>query len=138
MHPYPGSLATPGYQCVEFAERYLYYQYGVTMGIGTNGDQVVAHYGAQYPSLFSVIANGAVNQAPAQGDVLSFSTTPSFNSGTGGHTAVVESSGVNAAGNGSITIVEENAVSSGVQVLTVNSWVVTYPGLPYIEWLHAH
>jgi len=45
---------------------------------------------------------------------------------------------VNAAGNGSITIAEENSASSGVRVLTVNNWVVAYPGFPYIKWLHAH
>ena len=31
--PYPGALKTPGYQCVEFSERYLFYRYGVTMDI---------------------------------------------------------------------------------------------------------
>jgi hypothetical protein len=44
---------------------------------------------------------------------------------------------VNSAGNGSITIVEENAASSGVQVLTMSNWGVIYSGFPYIEWLHA-
>src|SRR5690349_17858154 len=111
VHPYPGSLATPGYQCVEFSERYLYYKYGATMGISTNGDQVVAHYAAKYPSLFSVVANGTASEAPVQGDVLSFSTVSTFNSASGGHTAVVQASSVNSAGNGSITVVEENAVS---------------------------
>ena len=137
VHPYPGSLATPGYQCVEFSERYLYYKYGATMGISTNGDQVVAHYRAKYPSLFSVVANGTANEAPVQGDVLSFSTVSTFNSGSGGHTGVVEASSVNSSGNGSITIVEENAVSSGVQVLSVSNWTVNYSGFPYIEWLHS-
>ena len=137
VYPYPGSLATPGYQCVEFSERYLYYKYGATMGISTNGDQVVAHYGAKYPSLFSVVANGTANQAPVQGDVLSFSTVSTFNSGSGGHTGVVQASSVNSAGNGSITIVEENAVSSGVQILSVTGWRVSYSGFPYIEWLHS-
>src|SRR6266851_3814058 len=37
VYPYPGALRTPGYQCVEFSERYLFYRYGVTMGISTNG-----------------------------------------------------------------------------------------------------
>jgi hypothetical protein len=137
VYPYPGALYTLGYQCVEFAERYLYYKYGATMGISTNGDQVVAHYGAKYPSLFSVVANGTASEAPVPGDVLSFSTVSTFNSASGGHTAVVQASSVNPAGNGSITIVEENAASSGVQVLTVSGWRVSYSGFPYIEWLHA-
>jgi hypothetical protein len=69
--------------------------------------------------------------------VLSFSTVSTFNSASGGHTGVVQSSSVNSAGNGSITLVEENAVSSGVQVLTVSNWTVSYSGFPYIEWLHS-
>lgn len=135
VHPYPGSLPTSGYQCVEFAERYLYYKFGVTLGISTNGDQVVAHYAAKYPSLFTVIPNGTASEVPVQGDVLSFSTSATFSSQSGGHTAVVQSSSVSPAGNGSITVVEENASISGVRVLTVANWRVEYAGFPYIEWL---
>ena len=117
--PYPGALKTPGYQCVEFSERYLFYRYGVTMGIPTNGDQVAAHYAAAYPGLFMVVKNGTPGRAPVDGDVLSMSEAPGFDSPADGHTAVVQSSAVNASGNGTVTIVEENAVPSGVQVLTV-------------------
>jgi hypothetical protein len=55
----------------------------------------------------------------------------------GGHTGVVQASSVSSSGNGSVTIVEENAVSSGVQVLSVSNWTVSYSGFPYIEWLHS-
>ena len=47
----------------------------------------------------------------------------------------MQSSSVNSAGNGTVTIVEENAVPSGVQVLKVANWNVTYDGFPYVEWL---
>jgi hypothetical protein len=135
VRPYPGALWTPGYQCVEFSERYLYYRYGVTMGISTDGDQVAAHYAAAYPALFMIIKSGTPHRAPVAGDVLSMSQVPGFDSPAGGHTAVVQSSSVNAAGNGTVTIVEENAVPSGVQVLRVAGWNVTYDGFPYLEWL---
>ena len=135
VSPYPGALRTPGYQCVEFSQRYLYYRYGVTMGIPTNGDQVAAHYAAAYPTLFTIVKSGTPHRAPVPGDVLSMSTVPGFDSAAGGHTAVVQSSSVDAAGNGSVTIVEENAVPSGVQVLPVSDWAVTYHGFPYMEWL---
>lgn len=135
VRPYPGALATPGYQCVEFSERYLYYRYGVTMGISTNGDQVAAHYAAAYPALFMIVKNGTPHRAPVAGDVLSMSEVPGFDSPLGGHTVVVQSSSVDAAGNGSLTIVEENAVPSGIQVLPVSDWSVTYHGFPYMEWL---
>ena len=135
VRPYPGALWTPGYQCVDFSERYLYYRYGVTMGIPTNGDQVAAHYAVAYPALFAIVRNGTPGRAPVPGDVLSLSTVPGFDSAAGGHTAVVQSSSVNAAGNGAVTIVEENAVPSGIQVLPVSDWRVTYDGFPYVEWL---
>ena len=135
VSPYPGALRTPGYQCVEFSQRYLYYRYGVTMGVPTNGDQVAEHYAAAYPALFTIVKSGTPHRAPVPGDVLSMSTVPGFDSAAGGHTAVVQSSSVDAAGNGTVTIVEENAVPSGVQVLPVSDWSVTYHGFPYMEWL---
>ncbi len=135
VYPYPGALWTPGYQCVEFSERYLYYRYGVTMDIPTNGDEVVAHYAAAYPALFTIIKNGTPHRAPVAGNVLSMSAAPGFDSAAGGHTVVVQSSSVNAAGDGTVTIVEENAVPSGVQILPVTDWHVSYSGFPYVEWL---
>ena len=133
--PYPGALKTPGYQCVEFSERYLFYRYSVTMGIGTDGDQVAAHYAAKYPALFMIVKSGTPNRAPVGGDVLSMAKVPGFDGADGGHTAVVQSSSVNSAGDGTVTVVEENAVPSGVQVLSVTNWNVTYDGFPYVEWL---
>ena len=133
---YPGSSYFAGYQCVEFSERFLFYKYGVTMGGGTNGDQVVGNYATQYPSMFTVVANGTPNAAPVQGDVLSLSTVPTFDSSDGGHTMVVQSSIVNSAGNGAITTVDENNTTAGVEVLTVTNWTVTYAPFTYIEWLH--
>jgi hypothetical protein len=136
VNPFPGSLWTPGYQCVEFSERYLYYRFGVTMNIPTDGDQIAAHYAARYPGLFTIVANGTPHRAPVDGDVLSMSEVPGFDAAEGGHTAVVQASSVDAAGNGTVTIVEENAVPSGVEVLRVKDWYVTYSSLfPYMEWL---
>jgi Putative Ig domain len=135
VSPYPGALPTPGYQCVEFSERYLYYRFGVTMGISTNGDQVAAHYAAAYPALFMIVRNGTPHRAPVPGDVISLSTAPGFESAAGGHTVVVQSGSVNAEGNGTLTVVEENAAPGGIQVLPVSDWSVTYAGFPYVEWL---
>jgi Putative Ig domain/CHAP domain len=135
VYPYPGALWTAGYQCVEFSERYLYDRYGVIMDIATDGDQVVAHYAAGYQGLFMVIRNGTPHRAPAAGDVLSLSAAPGFDSASGGHTAVVQSSSVSAAGNGTVTVVEENADAAGVAVLQVSDWTVRYPGFAFVEWL---
>jgi hypothetical protein len=135
VYPYPGSLWTAGYQCVEFSERYLYDRYGVTMGVVTNGDQVAAHYATSFPGLFMIIRNGTPRRAPAPGNVLSLSTAAGFDSASGGHTVVVQASAVDAAGNGTVTVVEENATAAGVARLTVTGWTVRYPGYPYLEWL---
>jgi hypothetical protein len=135
VYPYPGALWTAGYQCVELSERYLYDRFGVTMGIATNGDQVAAHYAAGYPGLFMVIKNGTPHRAPAAGDVLSLSADPGFDTASGGHSAVVQSCAVDAAGNGTVTVVEENASAAGVEVLPVDRWTVRYPGFPFAQWL---
>lgn len=137
VYPYPGALWTAGYQCVEFSERYLYDRYGVTMDVVTNGDQVAANYATDFPGLFMIIRNGTPRRPPAAGDVLSLSAAPGFDSDTGGHTAVVQSSAVDAAGNGTVTVAEENAAAAGIARLTVTGWTVRYPGYPYIEWLTA-
>jgi hypothetical protein len=105
------------------------------MGISTNGDQVAAHYAAKYPAKFMIVKSGTPNRGPVAGDVLSMAKVPGFDGADGGHTGVVQSSSVNASGNGTVTIVEENAVSSGVQVLRDANWNVTYDGFPYLEWL---
>jgi hypothetical protein len=137
VQAYPGGLNIPGYQCVEFSERYLYYRFGVTMSIPTNGDEVVAHYVAKYPSEFTSVANGTAGQAPMQGDVLSISTSSKFTSASGGHTGVVESSSVNGSGTGTVTIIEENASAapSGVQTLKITAWKVAVKGYAYVKWL---
>ena len=96
---------------------------------------MAAHYAAKYPALFMLVKSGTPNRAPVGGDVLSMARVPGFDGADGGHTAVVQSSSVNSAGNGTVTIVEENAVPSGVQVLSVTNWNVTYDGFPYVEWL---
>jgi hypothetical protein len=136
VHPYPGSLTTPGYQCVELSERFLYYKDAVTMPISTNGNQVVDHYVARYPSMFEAVANGTAGRVPVQGDVLSLDTVTGFNGAAGGHTAIVQSSSVNSAGTGSIVVIEENNSAVGQQTLTVSNWHVAYPGFSYIKWLH--
>ena len=113
VYPYPGALWTAGYQCVEFSERYLYDRFGITMGVVTNGDQVAAHYATDFPGLFMIVKNGLPGRPPAAGDVLSLSAAPGFDSASGGHTAVVQSSAVDAAGNGTVTVVEENGSPPG-------------------------
>jgi hypothetical protein len=137
VNPYPGSLTTAGYQCVEFSRRYLFYKYGATYNWSTNGDQVVDHYGHAFPTFFTIINNGTVGRAPVAGDVISFSPVPTFNDPAGGHTVVVQASAVNSSGNGALTIVEENSSSTGVRSIPVTSWRIAYGSFVYAKWLHA-
>jgi hypothetical protein len=137
VNPYPGSLTTAGYQCVEFSRRYLYYKYGAIYNYSTNGDQVVDHYAKAYPTFFTVVPNGTVRKAPVPGDVMSFSTVSSFHSSSGGHTAVVQASSVGSTGTGTITLIEENNSASGVLVLPITAWKVSFGNFTYIKWLHA-
>jgi len=148
--PYGSSVGsgngTPGFQCVEFSDRFL----AVVDGLGSviaNGSEVVMNYHAAYPAT-SVVINGtagAVGHPPAAGDVLSFSMTPSFYDPTDGHTAVVLSSRVNAhTGNGTVHLAQENVSPSDyLYTLKLVSWRLVDPNepsdaefqYPYAEWL---
>ena len=137
--------ATPGFQCVEFTDRFL----AVADGFGAvmaNGSEVVMNYHAAYPNT-TVVVNGtagAVGHPPTAGDALSFSTTPSFYDATDGHTAVVVSSRVNAAGNGRVEIAQENVSPADyLYSLRLVAWRLVDPReppnaefqYPYAEWL---
>ena len=136
VFPYPGSPRyTPGYQCVEFSERFIYYRYGLgAPNVSTNGNQIVDHYKSAYPSKFTV-EDASAKVPLVQGDVISFASTSSFSDGAG-HTAVVQASDINASGSGNVTIVEENASSTGQRVLQVRNWAIQGTSWKFIKWLH--
>ena len=139
VSPYPGApRTTEGYQCVEFSERFLHYRFNVAApDVYTDGDQVVDNYTAAHPGVFTV-EDATSNTPLVQGDVISFSTVSDFNSGPthGGHTAVVQSSTVNAIGTGEITVVEENANKSGKATFHVSGFAIQGTLYKYIKWLH--
>jgi hypothetical protein len=146
-YPYQdgGETTTPGFQCVELTDRYLYVikHWGALVG---DGADVARVYGAKHG--VTPIRNGS-GQAPAAGDVISFSVESNFTDDNGvypGHTAIVSSSSVNAAGNGSITILSENwGETAAPATLGVSHWsvgsITTYDSYgaavttPYVEWL---
>jgi len=139
VRPYSGSnIYYRGYQCIELVARYLKVRYNADPGVA-NGAQAVDRYAAAYPTRFVKTANGTRKQPPRRGDVLSLSHSRYFNDV--GHTGVVISSSVNAAGNGTIRSLEQNwggtGGTSGYHTYTVRSWRVIYAGLPHIKWLHA-
>ena len=139
VRPYVGSSTYyEGYQCIELVARYLAARYDAAPGYA-NGSQAVDRYAAVYPTKFVKINNGTVRQAPRKGDVLSLSTSKSFNDV--GHTGIVSSSTVNSAGNGTIRAVEQNfggrTGTSGYHDYPVAKWRVVYTSMPHVKWLRA-
>jgi hypothetical protein len=121
---------------VEFSERFIYYKFGLgAPNVSTNGDQIVDHYATTYPTKF-VVRDDKDKVAPAQGDILSLSKVSTFNSESGGHTAVVQTSNINVAGTGKVTIIEQNASESGTRTFNVQGWKIQGTGYTYIKWLH--
>ncbi len=115
------------WECVELSMRFMRQAYGVKPYPGNGKDVVWNFTGTELVK----VANGTQGEVPAPGDVLSY-----CNAGcTVGHTSVVAASNVNAAGNGTITIIEQNNSVSGTQTLTVADWRVK-AGTSVTGWLH--
>ncbi len=121
---YPGAWGEYEWECVELSMRYLYLAYGIGP-YSANGSQVVWNYSG---SELIKIGNGTPNAAPVPGDVLSYGSTSTW-----GHTSVVSASAVDSNGNGTITVVEQNASAGGVATLTVSGWYVSNS---VSGWLH--
>jgi hypothetical protein len=125
---FPGAWGEFEWECVELTMRFMYLTYGIAP-YPANGSQVVWNYPG---SALVKIANPSPGVAPVPGDVLSYGSTSTF-----GHSSIVASAQVDGAGNGSLTVVEQNNSATGSGRLTVHSWQVT--GGPYTitGWLHS-
>jgi hypothetical protein len=106
--------------------RYLYLAYGIAP-YSANGKDVVNNYSG---SILKKVSNGTTGQAPQPGDVLSYGPTTTY-----GHTSIVSASSVNASGNGTITVIEQNSSATGSKTLTVANWVVQ-ASMTVSGWLH--
>ena len=138
-----GGNFTPGFQCTELAERFLWVAKGWTEPqVPTDGAAVVAWYATTHG--LAVVKNGTLGKAPAQGTIMSFSTDPTFPN-SNGHVGVVTESSVDpSTGTGSITIVSEDAGAQGGTTLgaaektqlLVHGWTVANLGsYGFSEWL---
>lgn len=117
------------WQCTELAKRYLYLKYGIP-SFSAHGKDVVNNMPGEYiGSLFERIDNGTPQKPPMSGDVISFGASTTF-----GHVAVVTSASVNANGNGTIWIIEQNWSSGGQRSLPVTNWRVG-GSLSVTNWL---
>jgi CHAP domain len=147
-YPYAkgGETYTPGFQCVELTDRYLYAtrHWGA---VGGDGADVVRVYGAAHA--ITPVQSGTPGEAPQPGDVISFSVEQDFTDDGDfypGHTAIVSAASVGPAGNGSVTILSENFSGTAETTrLGVSDWTVQpiessdadggLVNTPYVEWL---
>ncbi len=116
---------TPGFQCVELTDRYMY----VTQHWGAidgNGATVARIYGSAHS--LTPVQSRTSGQSPQVGDVISFSVESDFTDDGGeypGHVAIVSADNVGSSGTGSITIFSENySGTSQTTNLSVNDWAV--------------
>jgi uncharacterized repeat protein (TIGR02543 family) len=128
VHFFHGGWGVMEWECVEYAMRFLYLLYGISP-YKANGSEVVWNYSGDQ---LVQIANGTAGQAPVPNDVLSYGPTS-----TSGHTSVVTASNVDENGNGTITVIEENASVSGSSTLTVTDWSVAGNAGSVSGWLHT-
>ena len=132
---FSGAWGEYEFECVELSMRWMYLDWGIHP-YSANGKDVVNNF-ATYnrSSVISEVYNYAgCCMVPEPGDVLSYCSTCTY-----GHTSVVMSTNVNGSGNGSVVVMEENAVTSGAETLTISNYEVmnTTAGWVY-GWLHYY
>jgi hypothetical protein len=123
------------WECTELVFRYMYLADGITNAWQANGNTVYANYNSSYGGGLIKIANGS-GTPPVPGDVISFGATAA---NSAGHVAVVESTSVNASGNGSIRLISQNDTTTGWRTLAVSGGTVSTAGTGLgaaIGWLH--
>lgn len=124
VHFYSGAWGEYEWECVELVMRYMYLVYGISP-YSANGNTVVSNYPGSL--LTKVPDNGT--SLPAPGDIVSEAGTAS---NPNGHTGVVTAVNVTN-GTGTVTIMEENATSTGWGSIPVSGNVL---GSGVTGWLH--
>ncbi len=124
VHFYSGAWGEYEWECVELVMRYMYLVYGINP-YSANGNTVVSNYPG---SLLTKIPNNGTS-LPAPGDIVSEAGTTS---NPNGHTGVVTAVNVTN-GTGTVTIMEENATSTGWGSIPVSGNVL---GSGVTGWLH--
>ncbi|MGO9963946.1 MAG: CHAP domain-containing protein [Acidimicrobiales bacterium] len=134
---FPGAWGELEWECVELSMRWMYLAWGVNPYPADGWDVVRdyplyrARYNPDGPQLV-VVTNGTPGAAPQPGDVVSIGRTQDNEFG---HTAVVTADAVDAQGNGTITLIQQNGGTGndGWATYAVNNWVVA-DGVT--GWLH--
>jgi len=121
---YAGAWTELEWECVELSMRWMYEAYGVHP-YPADGDTIADNYSSSDGGGLVRLANRVPGTSPQPGDVLEFA-------GGSNHTAVVTSTSIDSAGNGSIEVIEQNATADGWGTYTVHSWDVK----GVTDWLH--
>jgi hypothetical protein len=116
------------WQCPELSMRFLYLAYGIAP-YSAHGSQVVWNY---HGDVLDAVPNCETGQAPGPDDVLSYGSTSTY-----GHTSVVAASDVDEYGNGTITVIEQNSSSTGLNTIEVFDWCVEPSYGSVSGWLHG-
>jgi hypothetical protein len=120
---FPGAWGEYEWECVELSMRWMYLAYGVHP-YDADGYDIVDNYSSSDGGELVKIANGTAGQVPQPGDVIELPAED--------HTAVVSAESVNLDGDGSITVIQQNAGRSGWGTYPVSEWNVA--GVS--DWLH--
>ena len=129
-------LDSVGFQCVELAARYFYYDTGHTPPGANGGGYAWAVYRA-YPhyGISPGGATGGVGTYEASlvpGDIISMWSASDLT----GHVAVVTKVSLNAAHTGTIQVIDENASATGVDTITVRNGAMSYSHYDEFQWVY--
>jgi hypothetical protein len=123
---FDGAWGTLEWQCVELSMRFLFLACGTPPYPG-NGKDVVANYPGK---LLMKIPNGSSLRGPKPGDIISYGPTTTY-----GHTAVVSAASIDEHGNGTVTVIEQNASETGEKTHSVSNWYIQ-SAQTVSGWLH--
>jgi surface antigen len=127
-------LDSVGFQCVELAARYFYYLSGHSPPLVQNVSDYAYYLGADfgygvYPAGISG-GTSTFQNSLTPGNIISMWSS----SDQVGHVGVVTNVNVTG-GNGTITVMDENANASGTDTITVSGGRMSYEGIyPYFQW----
>ncbi len=110
-----GGIQQYEFQCAELPKRYLYLLYGIAPKTGNGADVVNVYANAR--SNLQKVTNGTPNSGLAAGDIISYDGPAPY-----GHTAIITAVTVDSNGNGTYTIIEQNAAATGTRTGTISNW----------------
>lgn len=132
VHFFTSAWGQYEFQCVELVMRFLFLQWGIAPFEG-NGNTIKDHLPA---SMVFYGNDGTHGMVP--GDII---TEDGSTPGSSGHAMIITGVALDVTGSGLVTIMEQNASSSGGRTLSVTNWVVSPDawtwGSPIQGWLHV-